>query len=132
MELDEITARIAESTGIPAKLLDGKTPEENIAKARALLEYRMASGKPQSDKELSTGEKFAAWFESRYGDNQGAQEPDPAIMALDNLAAELNIANGGYPILQDNGELDSRGLPDSRPVREQFADYLNDLFGYRL
>lgn len=123
MELDEITARIAECTGIPAELLDGKTPEENIAKARVLLDYRAASGTPQADKQRSTKELFKAWLETTYRDNQDAQDQEPAILELNKIAEELRIANGGYPVLEDGGGVNQVDQSDSRPTSEKFAEW---------
>ena len=125
MELEQINALISERTGVPVSLLDGKTAEENINKARALIKYRGNSG-PHAEKKLSTSEQFAAWLEEAYGDNQGGQDTDPAAAALDSIAEELRIANGGYPQLEDGGEIDPSLLPDSRPTSEIFAEWFSD------
>ena len=122
MELEQINALIAERTGVPVSLLDGKTAEENINKARALIEYRGKSATP-TDKKLSPKEQFATWLETAYGDDQSGQGADPAAAALDSIAEELRIANGGYPQMQDGGEIDPSFLPDTRPISKIFAEW---------
>ena len=121
MKLEQINALIAKRTGVPVSLLDGKTAEENINKARALIEYRGKSATP-TDKNLSPKEQFATWLETAYGDDQSGQDADPAVAALDNLAEELRIASGGYPNLPD-GQIDISTLPNSRPTSEIFAEW---------
>ena len=125
MELEQINALISERTGVPVSLLDGKTAEENINKARALIKYRGNPERP-TEKKLSTKEQFAAWINTAYGEDQSGQDADPAAAALDIIAEELRIANGGYPQLKDGGEIDPSLLPDPRPTSEIFAEWFSD------
>lgn len=123
MELEQINALISERTGVPAALLDGQTAEENIAKARAIIEYR-SKAKPSAERKLTTNEQFAAWLDAvmPYGEPQDTNK-DPAAAELDRIAEELRIANGGYPQMEDGGEVDPSRFPDSRPTSVQFAEW---------
>ena len=121
MELEQINALISERTGVPAALLDGQTAEENIAKARAIIEYR-SKANPSAERKLTTNEQFAAWLDAAYGEPQDTNK-DPAAAELDRIAEELRIANGGYPQIEDGGEVDPSGFPDTRPTSVQFAEW---------
>ena len=124
MELEQINALISERTGVPAALLDGQTAEENIAKARAIIEYR-SKANPSAERKLTTNEQFAAWLDAAYGEPQDTNK-DPAAAELDRIAEELRIANGGYPQMEDGGEVDPSRFPDSRPASAQFAEWFRE------
>lgn len=126
MELEQISALISERTGVPAALLDGQTAEENIAKARAIIEYR-SKANPSAERKLTTNEQFAAWLDAvmPYGEPQDTNK-DPAAAELDRIAEELRIANGGYPQMEDGGEVDPSRFPDSRPASVQFAEWFRE------
>lgn len=126
MELDQINALISEKTGVPAALLDGQTAEENIAKARAIIEYR-SKANPSAERKLTTNEQFAAWLDAvmPYGEPQDTNK-DPAAAELDRIAEELRIANGGYPQMEDGGEVDPSRFPDTRPTSEIFKEWFLD------
>lgn len=111
----DIKALIEERAGIPAHLLTGETPEENIAQAKALIAYRRDAGGRGT-----TRQQFAAWL------NQEDQANTDAA-ALAALAEIERQQAGGYPAIKD-GQPEHLPTGDGRPTREQFAEYMQETF----
>ena len=120
MDVEEVKRLISQKTGVPASLLDGATPEENISKARALLKYR---GRQEAQRPKTSAEVFEDWFQTWNGE-EGPR--DAAGMALDEIAEAVRLSQGGYPIIRDGGSIDPSRLPDPRPAREQFAEWFKE------
>lgn len=118
MTNEDIKQEIAQRTGIPATLLTGETPEENIVRAKALLAFKR-SNTPEQPK--SNREQFAAWFREASG--QDPQEDD-SMQALKAYEEELRVANGGFPRLNDAGEV--QNMPDGRTSKEAFREWFWD------
>lgn len=119
MSLEELKQKIEQQTGIPAKLLTGETPEENIAQAKALLAY-----KREAPEDKSPREQFAEWFSAQLGDN----ETDLAGAALERIQEQLR----GYPSLKDGGTpyINGATYPDARSAQEQFAEWAGQKMAY--
>lgn len=118
MTLDVIKEMIEQRTGVPASLLTGETAEENIAQAKAILAYKREH---EAQRPKSTREQFADWMDSR----DGIEPQDEAGAALAEIEEAARVEAGGYPRIQDGGEIDTSNLPDGRPAREQFAEWLD-------
>lgn len=116
MNLEELKNEIEQRTGIPAKLLTGETPEENISQAKALLAYKREH---EAQQPKSTAEQFADWLNAK----QGIDPEDKEGAALTDIEEAVRVAAGGYPMAKDGGEVTN--LPDPRPAREQFAEWLD-------
>lgn len=109
----DVKQEISDATGIPAELLTGDTPEENIARAKALLAYRSEATRPQTP-----AEQFAEW-----ADKSGIWPKAPeGSAALDAIAERIRAEAGrGYPEIKDAGEapdVPKRGTPE-----EQFTEW---------
>lgn len=133
MTIEELKQTIAQRTGVPVSLLTGETIEENIAQAKALLAYKKES---ERQRPKTASEQFAAWAGEQMEEKQqrtaealGLQytrpEKDPAGAALAEIEEALRVAGGGYPVVRDGGQIDTSTMPDLRPAREQFADWIN-------
>ena len=116
MNLEDVKNEIEQRTGVPASLLSGETPEENIAQAKALLAYKREH-EPQQPK--SPREQFSEWFDSQ----RGIDPQDTAAAELADLEEAVRTEAGGYPYMQDGGE--ASNMPDPRPASEQFAEWFN-------
>lgn len=114
MTLEDLKTEIEQRAGIPATLLNGESAEEIIAHAKALNAYRKGH---KADAPKDTRTKFAEWLNQ----TQGQPETDPAGEAINDLEEELRVANGGYPYMNDAGEVTDLG--DGRPPKEQFAEW---------
>lgn len=114
MTVDELKQEISEKTGIHVNILPGDNPREVIENARGLLKMKNTP-EPQT-----TREKFAAWLGAAYG-----EPDDPGFSALDEI--EKHMVNS-YPVVNDGGE--THPLPDSRPARERFEDWVSPQFAY--
>lgn len=132
MTLEELKQEIAQRTGVPAVLLTGETAEENIAQAKAFLAYKREH---EAQRPKTAAEQFADWFggqmEERdrqqaatFGLNYTPPEKDAAGAALAEIEERARVEAGGYPRINDSGEV--TGLPDPRSAREQFADWISD------
>ena len=116
MTLDVIKEMIEQRTGVPASLLTGETAEENIAQAKAILAYKREH---EAQRPKSTREQFAEWLDAR----DGIEPQDEAGAALAEIEEAARKEAGGYPRIQDGGEIGN--LPDARPASEQFAEWLD-------
>ncbi len=132
MTNEEIKKEISVRTGIPETLLTGETAEENIAYAKAILAYKKDS-EPQRSK--TTAEQFSDWLGGQleekdrqmaaaFGLHYEAPETDPAGATLADIAEAVRVEGGGYPMVKDGGQVDTSNMPDPRPAREQFADWM--------
>lgn len=117
MTIDELKQAIEQRTGVPAALLNGETAEENIALAKTLLAYKKEH---EAQRPKSTSELFAEWFTAK----QGIETRDAAGEAMADIEEAVRVEAGGYPIVKD-ATMDYRPLPDSRPAREQFAEWFS-------
>lgn len=108
---------ISEATGIPAELLTGDTAEENIARAKALLAYRSEA---EATRRKEPREQFAEWMNAQ---GIGEEAPDRSA-ALDVIAEQARVEAGGYPKIQDAGEV--ANMPDPRTAKEQFTEWIAD------
>ena len=115
MSIEELKQIIEQRTGVPASLLTGETAEENIAQAKAILAYKRDL---DTQTPRTAGEQFAEWLNA----SQGKEAQDTAGAALAEIEDAARMETGGYPAVQDSGEV--TGLPDPRPAREQFAEWL--------
>jgi len=118
MTLEEIKVRIVNDTGIPAHLLTGSTPAAVIEQAQTLLEIKSTTA---AKAPRSTAEQFAEWFNSQTG--QESRPADPALAALADIAEEVRVSSGGYPIVRDGGEAAEMRQNDPRPARDKFAEW---------
>lgn len=116
MTLEDLKTEIEQRTGIPATILNGESAEELIAQAKALHAYRKQY-KAEAPKDTRT--LFAEWIKQ----TEGEPETDPAGDALNGLEEELRISNGGYPYMQDGGEVTN--MPDPRTPAEQFGEWFS-------
>lgn len=124
MTVEDFKKLIEQRAGVPAALLDGSTPEEVLAKARSLIEYR---GRNEAQRPKTTSEQFKDYFRAQMGE---AEPKDEAGAALVEIAELLRQAQGGYPLTPDGGEIDHTGLPDPRPAQEQFAAWFSQKTAY--
>lgn len=116
MNLENLKNEIEQRTGVPASLLSGETPEENIAQAKALLAYKREH---EAQQPKTTAEQFADWMNAR----QGIYPEDTEGAALADIEEAVRVEAGGYPMTRDGGEVNN--LADLRPAREKFADWLD-------
>jgi len=119
MTIEELKQAIEQRTGVPASLLTGETAEENIAQAKAMLAYKREH---EQQRPKSTVEQFADWIGARL--NEEGTKKDPAGEALADIEEAVRVESGGYPMVQDGGQVDTSTMPDPRPAREQFADWV--------
>lgn len=121
MILDDINAEITEKTGIPGELLTCATPEENIAKARKILEYRESC---EAERPKTTRELFAECIE-------GPMSHQPSQAAVDLAAIESRLGldtSTSYPAIKDHsGPLN---LGDPRTPQQQLGDYVYSKLAY--
>lgn len=123
IDINEIKQTIEARVGIPAALLRNETPEGLIMEARAILDLKRQY---ETEKPKSTREQFAAWL----GEVRGDPQTDGPGAALDEIAKETAERVKGYPRLRDAGEdLNSAGM-DSRPARDKFAEWFNDVAAF--
>ena len=115
MSIEELKQIIEQRTGVPASLLTGETAEENIAQAKAILAYKRDL---DTQTPRTAQERFAEWLNA----SQGKEDQDTAGATLAEIEDAARMEAGGYPAVQDNGEV--TGLPDPRPARDQFAEWL--------
>lgn len=115
MTTEELKQAIEQRTGIPASLLTGETAEENIARAKALLALKKER---EAERPKTAAEQFSAWL------NQGAADPGADALA----EIEETVKAGDYPPVKDSGEV--TGLPDPRPARELFAEWLGSKIAF--
>ena len=135
MDLEQIKQEIADRTGLTTDLLKGETVEENIAQAKALLAYKREY---EAKRPKSTAEQFTEWAGANFesGAERTArilglsyeQPQDAATAALDEIAERARVEAGGYPMTKDGGEV--TGLPDPRPARDQFAEWIGQHFAF--
>ena len=123
MSIEELKKTIEQRTGVPAAFLTGETAEENIAQAKALLAYSRERAQKQPQ---STAEQFATWA----GNQLGMDPQDEAGEALAAIEAQERAAARLYPSTADGGEQHTGALPDSRPAREQFAEWAGAKLAY--
>lgn len=122
MKTEYIKREIESRTGVPASLLVGESAGEVIAQAKALLALRRESDEHQLPQ--TTQETFAKWFDENYGENEPKE--DAANAALNELENSLL----GSPVVTDGGEVND--MSDSRPAREQFAEWFDKAMSYDL
>ena len=125
MNLEDIKRMIEEKTGVPAALLNGKTPEENISIARTLLDLR--SEKANEQKQENTAEKFKSWFDDEFSSAEDAAR-DSSEDAFSDIAEIIRIAAGGYPRAKDAGEIS--GLPDGMKAKDQFSEWFENQMSF--
>lgn len=132
MTIEELKQTIEQRTGVPASLLTGETAEENIAQAKAMLAYKREY---EQQRPKTAAEQFSDWLGGQleeknrqtaaaFGLHYEAPEADPAGAALADIAEAVRVEGGGYPMVKDGGQVDTSNMPDPRPAREQFADWL--------
>ena len=132
MTIEELKQTIEQRTGVPASLLTGETAEENIAQAKAMLAYKREY---EQQRPKTAAEQFSDWLGGQleeknrqtaaaFGLHYEAPETDPAGAALADIAEAVRVEGGGYPMVKDGGQVDTSNMPDPRPAREQFADWL--------
>lgn len=98
MTNDEFKQHIQSKTGIPAELLTGETPEDDLALAASLLAFK------QENTNKSTAEQFADWMNGEApAAPQSVDEPHK------------------YPVIHDAGELPQ--APRKVPACDQFAEW---------
>lgn len=114
MSIEELKQIIEQRTGVPASLLTGETAEENIAQAKAILAYKR-------DLDTQTPKTARGQFVEWFNASQGKEAQDTAGAALAEIEDAARMEAGGYPAVQDSGEV--TGLPDPRPARDQFAEW---------
>lgn len=117
MNMENLKRAIEQRTGVPASLLTGETAEENIAQAKALLAYKREA---EDSRQKDTQAQFAEWFAAFTG----IEQPDETAKALEDIAEAARVEAGGYPRIQDGGEIDHAGMPDGRSTAEQFGEWL--------
>lgn len=119
----DIKQLIEQRCGVPAALLTGDNDEENIAQAKALLAYRRTGS---ARKHAQTArEQFIEWAAAALGSQEDQTAADTsAAAALAELEREIR---GGYPEIRD-GQPQNFTPGDGRPTREQFADYMAEIF----
>ena len=132
MTIEELKQTIEQRTGVPASLLTGETAEENIAQAKAMLAYKREY---EQQRPKTAAEQFSDWLGGQleeknrqtaaaFGLHYEAPETDPAGAALADIAEAVRVEGGGYPMVKDGGQVDTSNMPDPRPAREQFAEWL--------
>lgn len=114
MSIEELRQTIEQRTGVPASLLNGETAEENVAQAKALLAFKRDH---EATRPKTAAEQFAEWHRAQLGEPQ-----DEADAALEDIREAARVEAGGYPRTKDGGEV--TGMPDARPTREQFREWL--------
>lgn len=119
MEIEKIRETIEQRTGIPASLLTGQTAEENITQARNLYEFRK---KNETEKPKSGQDRFADWLRSA----QGIETNDEVSTALDEIAENVRVGSGGYPIVPDGGDYPVNQI-DVRTPQQMFAEYIREV-----
>ncbi len=130
MNVEELKQEIAQRTGVPVILLTGETAEENIAQAKAFLAYKREH---EAQRPKTAQEQFSDWLGGQleekdrqtaatYGLQYTPAHKDEAGAALAEIEEAARVEAGGFPKVADGGEV--TGLPDARPAREQFAEWL--------
>lgn len=114
MNLEELKQTIEKETGVPASLLKGETVEENIAQAKALLIYRQTA---EAKRPKTTTEQFIDFMNAR----EGTEQPDTTGQALASIEEAARIDAGGYPIIKDNGFVETGSQKSARDAFAEFA-----------
>lgn len=117
MENTEVKTMLSERLGLPISFFNGETPEEDIATARALCDFRREH---EQTREKSNAEKFADWFYS----SQGIEHPDESQQIIHEVEQALMMSGERYPTIKDAGET---MLGDTRSASEQFEEWFNDV-----
>ncbi len=125
MTLDELKQEIEKRTGVPASLLQGNTTEDTLSIAKDLLMIRNGY---RAHEAMTNAEKFSRWFNDQMGENGEPLNND--FLALDEIAEQVRIDNGGYPRTADPGEIDTSNMPDGRSTAEQFEEWMNKQFTF--
>ena len=110
MTNDEYKAHLQNKTGIPADLLTGDTPEDNLTIAASLLAFKQQNAQEQQNTHKSTAEQFADWFKGETGEAHTS----------DSVPIQSEVKRG-YPKIRDGGEV-MHGLIPKSP-EEQFAEW---------
>lgn len=120
MTPEEIKNLISEKTGVPAEMLTGENAGENLEIARQLLAFKRENAE-QVQKD--PGEQFASWIRYQTGEPEKVETPEAA---LNEIAEQIRIDNGGYPRIPDGGASNIAGFigQDARPAAEQFKEWL--------
>ena len=120
MTTDELKNLISQNTGIPAEMLTGETPEENITRARQLLAFKRDNS---TQAPADPGEQFASWIRSQTGEPEEVTTPETA---LNEIAEQVRVEAGGYPRIPDGGASNITGFTgqDARPTEEIFKEWL--------
>ena len=121
MGIDDYRKAIEQETGIPAKVLTGKTLEENLRQAEEILAYK--KDQTSQNEEKTTRGQFAAWMR----DNYGTEDQDADADGLAALREQARVEAGGYPKVRDGGQISAENLPDLRSPQEQFAEWFRDV-----
>lgn len=121
IDVENLVHEIELKTGIPAALLTAADAEGVLHQARELLELRQnnATHTNEAGQREPTREQFAQWLESAY-QYGGERRPDPAQTALDEIEKAFDVQRGGYPVVQDGGEVP--GI-DPRSPKEKFSEW---------
>lgn len=89
MSLEDLKRQIEQRTGVPARLLNGKTVEENIAQAKAILFFKKTTTEDYTKKtgkepQKSAADKFGEWFNAKYGEGE-QDETGAALRELEEI-----------------------------------------------
>ncbi len=116
MTTEELKNLISQNTGVPAEMLTGETPEENITRARQLLAFKT------DNSTQDPGEQFASWIRYQTGDLEEVNNPEAA---LNEIAEQVRIEAGGYPRIPDGGASNITGFTgqDTRSTEEAFNEW---------
>lgn len=126
INVENLVHEIELKTGIPAALLTAADAEGVLHQARELLEFRRENhAAPDGSGQQSTRDQFAQWMSAAYGSGDESNA-DPAQAAIDEIEKMIELQNGGYPVVQDGGEVP--GI-DPRSPKEKFSEWFHRSVG---
>ena len=114
MENIDVKTMISDRLGIPADLLKGETPEEDLATAKALIAFRREH---EAQRPKTTAEQFGEWMREQ----EGIEQPDEIGAAFTELEEAIRVNSNAYLRLTDSGEAH---LGDTRSAKEKFAEWI--------
>lgn len=120
MTLEELRKAIEEKTGVPVSLLRGETAESVLSLAKELITIR---NNYRAHEAMTNREKFSRWFNDQIQEDGEPMSND--FLALDEIAEQVRIDNGGYPRTADPGEIDISNMSDGRSTTEHFEEWFN-------
>lgn len=117
MDITEVKSSLSERLGMPISLFDGESPEEDIAKAKALCAYKKEH---EQSKPKNTREQFGEYMDAQMG----IERSDESQMIIREIEESIQSGSESYPVIKDSGETN---IGDTRPPQEHFKEWFSEV-----